>query len=140
MRDVVTTLLSRNFVSPARGWRLLAFSTTSHMGIVITGFSLLDRVALAGMVLSVLGHGMVKASLFICAGILLHPFESVDEFELEVAGRRMPWTGMVMFLGALGLASVPPFLNFFGESKIERNAICPGSCFWSRRLAVRPVA
>jgi multicomponent Na+:H+ antiporter subunit D len=99
--------------------RLLAFSTISHMGIMIIGFALLDRVTLAGTALYVLGHGMVKASLFICAGILLNTFQSVDEFELQGAGRKMPWTGLLMFLGAVGLTSVPPFLNFLGEEQID---------------------
>jgi multicomponent Na+:H+ antiporter subunit D len=109
--------------------RLLAFSTISHMGIMIVGFSLLDRAALAGTALYVLGHGMVKASLFICAGILLHLFQSVDEFELQGVGRRIPWTGAAMFLGAIGLSSVPPFVNFFGQSKID-SALNVAHLYW----------
>jgi multicomponent Na+:H+ antiporter subunit D len=62
---------------------------------------------------------MVKASLFICAGILLHMFQSVDEFELQGAGQKMPWTGLLVLLGALGLTSIPPFLNFLGEAQID---------------------
>jgi multicomponent Na+:H+ antiporter subunit D len=62
---------------------------------------------------------MVKAALFICAGILLHRFQSVDEFELQGHCRRMPWTGIVMFAAAIGLSGVPPFCNFFGEAKID---------------------
>lgn len=100
--------------------RLLAFSTISHMGVMIIGFGLLDAGALAGCTLYVLGHGMVKAALFICAGILLNRFQSVDEYELQGIGRRAPWTGLLMLLGALGLAGVPTFGNFFGESRIQR--------------------
>jgi multicomponent Na+:H+ antiporter subunit D len=99
--------------------RLLAFSTISHMGVMVLGFALLAPAALAGAALYVLGHGMVKSALFICAGILLHRFETVDEFELQARCTRMPWTGVVMGLAALGLAGVPPFGTFFGEAKIE---------------------
>jgi multicomponent Na+:H+ antiporter subunit D len=99
--------------------RLLAFSTISHMGVMIIGFALLNPTALAGAALYVIGHGAVKAALFICAGILLHRFQSVDEFELQGRGRNIKWTGMVMFIGALGLTGLPTFGNFFGESKIE---------------------
>jgi multicomponent Na+:H+ antiporter subunit D len=99
--------------------RLLAFSTISHMGVMVIGFALLEPSALAGSALYVLGHGMVKGTLFICAGILLHRFETVDEFELQGRCARMPWTGLLMGLGALGLAGVPPFGLFFGEAKIE---------------------
>jgi multicomponent Na+:H+ antiporter subunit D len=99
--------------------RLLAFSTISHMGVMIMGFALLDASALAGSALYVLGHGMVKASLFVCAGILLHRFQDVDEHNLQGHCRRMPWTGLIMFLGAMGLAGIPTFGNFFGEAKLE---------------------
>jgi len=99
--------------------RLLAFSTISHMGVMTIGFGLLDAGALAGSALYVLGHGMVKAALFICAGILLNRFQSVDEFELQGVGKRAKWTGILMLIGAIGLAGVPTFGNFFGESKIE---------------------
>lgn len=99
--------------------RLLAFSTISHVGVMILGFALLDPSALAGAAIYVLGHGTVKAALFICAGILLHRFQTVDEFELQGHCGRMPWTGSLMFLGALGLAGLPTFGTFFGEAKIE---------------------
>ena len=92
------------------------------MGLMIIGFALLGSDALAGTVLYVLGHGMVKAALFICAGILLHRFQSVDEFELRNLGRKTPWTGVLMLVGALGLTSLPPFLNFSGESLIDSAA------------------
>jgi multicomponent Na+:H+ antiporter subunit D len=102
--------------------RLLAFSTISHVGLMIIGCGLLTPHALAGSGLYVVGHGMVKASLFICAGILLNRFESVDEFELQGAGRQIPAVGLLMALGAFGLTSLPPLANFFGESLIDQSA------------------
>lgn len=102
--------------------RLLAFSTISHMGLMLIGFALLSPDALAGTGLYIIGHGMVKGSLFICAGILLHRFKSVDEHDLRGFGKRVPWTGVLMVVGALGLTSLPPFTNFFGESMIDEAA------------------
>ena len=99
--------------------RLLAFSTISHMGTVMFGFALLGADALAGSAMYVLGHGLVKAALFTCAGILLNRFESVDEFELQGVGRKAPAAGLMMFIGALGLAGVPPFGTFFGNARID---------------------
>lgn len=69
--------------------------------------------------LYLIGHGLVKASLFICAGILLHRFKTVDEFELQGRGRATPVTGILLLIGAIGLAGIPPFANFFGESLID---------------------
>lgn len=102
--------------------RMLAFSTISHTGLLLIGFALLDPHALAGVALYVAGHGLVKGSLFIGAGILLHRYGTVDELELRGRARRHRFAGFVFFLGAMGLAGVPPNLTFLGEHAIEHAA------------------
>lgn len=98
--------------------RLLAFSTVSHLGLLTVGFGVLKADALAGVALYVIGHGLVKAALFLLAGVLLHRFSSVDELELHGRGRDLWATGVVFFAAALGLASLPGFATFHGESAI----------------------
>ena len=102
--------------------RLLAFSTISHAGLMLIGISLLDSHGLAGSLLYLLGHGLLKAALFICAGILLNRFESVDEFDLYGKGRDAAGVGVMMLLGGVGLLSLPPFGTFFGDSLIHHAA------------------
>jgi multicomponent Na+:H+ antiporter subunit D len=103
--------------------RLLAFSTIGHVGLMILGFSLLDPAALAGVALYVIGHGLVKASLFICAGILLNRFGSVDELELCGAGRQgVSMAAAVLLVGAVGLIGLPPFSTFYGEAMMDHAA------------------
>jgi multicomponent Na+:H+ antiporter subunit D len=98
--------------------RLLAFSTVSHVGLLTIGFGVLKAGALAGVGLYVVGHGLVKAALFLVAGILLHRFGSVDELELHGRACELRATGVVFFVAALGLASMPGFATFRGESAI----------------------
>ena len=62
--------------------RLLAFSTISHMGMLLIAVGLLDPLALAGAAVYTVAHGLVKGSLFLLAGILLHCLGTVDEHEL----------------------------------------------------------
>ncbi len=102
--------------------RLLAFSTISHIGLMLLGFALLSPGALAGVALYLLGHGLIKASLFIGAGILLHRFGSVDEYDTRRASLQLAPIGTMMLMGALGLAGLPPFATFFGEAAIDRSA------------------
>jgi multicomponent Na+:H+ antiporter subunit D len=98
--------------------RLLAFSTISHVGLITIGFGLLKAGALAGMAVYAVGHGLVKSALFLVSGILLHRFGSVDELQLHGRGRDLRATGIVFFVAALGLASMPGFATFNGESGI----------------------
>lgn len=93
--------------------RLLAFSTISHMGLMLTGFGLLTPDALAGTAVYIAAHAVIKSALFVCAGIVLHRFGSIDEFELIGKGRRrerpVVAAGVVFAAGGLALAGLPPF-------------------------------
>ena len=99
--------------------RLLAFSTISHMGIVLLGISLLTPRGLAGAEIYGMGHALVKGGLFLAAGILLHRRATVDEIDLIGRCRHMRWTGGLFFLGAAGLAGAPPFGTFWGHAMMD---------------------
>ncbi len=106
--------------------RLLAFSTISHTGLLIVGFGLLQPGGLAGTAIYVLGHAFVKASLFLCSGIMLHRFGSIDELELRGRGKGHLLIGAVTLAGGLGLADMPPFGTFWGASLIFEAASSSG--------------
>ncbi len=119
--------------------RLLAYSTISHMGLMLIGFALLQPRALAGTAIYVLGHGAVKAALFLCSGILLHRFGSVDELELHGAGRKLRVTGIVFVFSGLGLAGLPPFATFFGDAGVADAAKEAGHAWLLAVLSVSAV-
>jgi len=102
--------------------RLLAFSSISHVGVFICGLGLLGHRALAGVAVYVIGHGLTKAALFLCAGVLLHRFATIDEFELHGRGRELRAVGIAFALGGVLLAGAPPFTLFAGKSLIEAAA------------------
>src|SRR5205085_1299064 len=103
--------------------RLLAFSTISHVGVFLCGIGLLSTKALAGTASYVIGHGLTKAALFMLAGVLLHRFATIDEFDLHGRGRSLPAVGVMFALGGLLLAAVPAATTFFGKSLIEAAAL-----------------
>jgi multicomponent Na+:H+ antiporter subunit D len=107
--------------------RLLAFSTISHAGMFLAGLSWLTPLGLAGAAVYVLGHGLVKAALFLCVGIVLHRLGSVNETWLHGRGRRLPVTGVVFTLAALGLADLPPFATYLGKGWIEDTGATAGA-------------
>jgi multicomponent Na+:H+ antiporter subunit D len=103
--------------------RLLAFSTISHVGVFLCGIGLLSAAGLAGTATYVIGHGLVKAALFMLAGVLLHRFGTVDEFDLHGMGRRLPLVGVLFAVGGLMLAAMPVVTTFFGKSLLDGAAI-----------------
>jgi multicomponent Na+:H+ antiporter subunit D len=111
--------------------RLLAYSTISHVGLLLVGRGLLDKDALAGAAMYLLGHAGVKAALFVGAGALLNRYETIDEHDLHGRGRSMPVAGAIFLLGGLGLAGLPPSGTWAGKAVIEEAG---GS--WVMALAV----
>ena len=113
--------------------RLLAFSTISHAGMFLCGVGLLTPLGLAGAALYVAGHALIKAALFLCTGIVLHRLGSVNESWLHGRGRRLPATGVVFTLAALGLADLPPFATFLGKGWIEDSSAAEPATLGSSR-------
>jgi multicomponent Na+:H+ antiporter subunit D len=106
--------------------RLLAFSTLSHMGILVAGIGFLGGKALGGVATYALGHGLAKGALFMCVGVLLHRFGDVDEYDLRGRGRALPVVGAVFATGGLLLASVPFGTTFYGKSLLTSSALEQG--------------
>lgn len=112
--------------------RLLAFSTLSHTGVALAGLALLSPAGLTGAAVYVLGHGLAKASLFVCAGIVLNRLGGLDEIALRGRGRCIPRAGVMLAAGGLALAGMPPFGTFEGKSIIDQAAVAAGrrDVFW----------
>jgi multicomponent Na+:H+ antiporter subunit D len=106
--------------------RLLAFSTISHIGLFVCGVALLSAKGLAGVAVYVVGHGFTKAALFMCTGVLLHRFATIDEFDLHGRGRDLRFLGALFAVGALLLAAAPPFTAYAGKSLLEAAAASAG--------------
>jgi multicomponent Na+:H+ antiporter subunit D len=101
--------------------RLLAFATISYMGVFLIGLGMLSAEGLAGAAVSVVADGLLKASLFLCVGILQYR-RSDSSLRVRGLGRGMPFTGAVFALGALGLAATPGWGSFLGRTLIESAA------------------
>jgi multicomponent Na+:H+ antiporter subunit D len=106
--------------------RLLAFVVVAHSGLFLIGLGLLTREGIGGVSVYVIADGFVKASLFVCVGIVLHRRGSLEEFHLHGRGRDLPLAGIVFTLGALGVAGLPPFGTYLGKSIIEESAVTLG--------------
>jgi Formate hydrogenlyase subunit 3/Multisubunit Na+/H+ antiporter, MnhD subunit len=115
--------------------RLLAYSTIAHVGLFITALGALNTPALAGLLVYVLGHAAVKGALFLCTGVLLNRYGSVDEFTLRGAGRDAHLLGALFFVAGLALAGLPPFATGLGKALGENGLLTTGAG-WATALFV----
>ncbi|MGH9068185.1 MAG: complex I subunit 5 family protein [Acidimicrobiales bacterium] len=119
--------------------RMLAFSTISHAGMFLMGIALLTPLGLAGAAVYVIGHGLVKAALFLCVGIVLHRLGSINETRLHGRARHLRATGVVFVLAGLGLADLPPFATFLGKGYIEESAYAHGMAWVTAVLIISSI-
>jgi multicomponent K+:H+ antiporter subunit A len=101
---------------------LLAYSTISHLGLIVMLLGFGSATALAAAVFHVVNHATFKASLFMAAGIVDHEAGTRDMRVLNGLARQMPWTAALAIVAAGAMAGVPllnGFLSkemFFAES------------------------
>jgi NADH:ubiquinone oxidoreductase subunit 5 (subunit L)/multisubunit Na+/H+ antiporter MnhA subunit len=72
-------------------------------------------LGLAGGLLHIWNHSLMKGLMFLSAGSVLHGTGTKDLERLGGLMKRMPRTGVAMTLGALAIAAVPPLNGFVSE-------------------------
>ncbi len=100
--------------------RLLAYSTMEHMGIMTVAAGVGGPLALAGVLLHILGHGLVKGVLFLDAGEVLRLEGTTRIARLGGLLARRPALGAILALGLAGLLGLPPFSIFVSELTMLR--------------------
>jgi multicomponent Na+:H+ antiporter subunit D len=92
--------------------RRLAFSTVSQVSYVVLGTALFGPVGTAGGLVHLLHQGLMKITLFFCAGNYAETLGVHRIDELDGAGRRMPATSVAFTIGAFGMIGIPPLAGF----------------------------
>ncbi|MFC7704719.1 proton-conducting transporter membrane subunit [Plastorhodobacter daqingensis] len=93
----------------------LAFSTVSQVSYIILGAALAGPYAVIGGLVHLVHQGLMKISLFFCAGIYQERAGINRIEELNGIGARMPWTSVAFSLGALGMIGIPPMAGFVSK-------------------------
>jgi len=103
--------------------RMLAYSSVGQIGYVVLGIALLSQQGLAGGVLHIFNHAVMKATLFMAAGIIIHQTGLRNLEELVGLGKRLPVTMTAFTLAALSMIGVPPFIGFFSKWYLALGAL-----------------
>jgi proton-translocating NADH-quinone oxidoreductase chain N len=95
--------------------RILAYSTVSQIGYIFLGFSVANPDGINGSLLFILMHGLAKAGLFLCAGIVIHATHKRDIREMGGLIKTMPLTAIAFLICAFSVIGIPPFGGFFSK-------------------------
>jgi hydrogenase-4 component F len=100
--------------------RMLAYHSIEHMGLIALGAAAGIRLAIAAVLLHILGHGLAKSVLFLTSGEIM-----AAEGTSQIAGvrallARRPALGGVFGVGLVALLGLPPFSLFTSELVMVR--------------------
>ncbi|MCG3255628.1 MAG: hypothetical protein KAU62_06050 [Candidatus Heimdallarchaeota archaeon] len=89
--------------------RILAYSTTVHLGYIILGIGSLapGNLGVQASVFHILTHSLGKGGLFLLSGVLITTLGSRDLRDMKGIGRRSPFIGAVLTIGLLSLGGIP---------------------------------
>ncbi len=97
---------------------LVAFSSISHMGLVFMGVLSFTAQGLVGAGLQMFSHGVMKALLFACVGMVYDQTHTRQMPELGGLARKMPWVTVAFIIGGLASMGMPGLSGFVAELPI----------------------
>jgi len=106
--------------------RIIAYSTISQIGFIFFGLSIGNEIAVLGALLYILMHGLAKAGLFLCAGIIEQNTKTKDITKLGGLISTMPITGIAFLACAFSVMGIPPFGGFFSKYLVFSGALAGG--------------
>ncbi|MBN2050465.1 MAG: hypothetical protein JW760_08490, partial [Spirochaetales bacterium] len=105
--------------------RLLAYSSIEHMGILAFAMGI-GGLGAFGALYHGVNHSLVKASLFLSAGMILKAYKTKEVAGVKGMARRIPGTALLWGAGFFAATGFPPFGTFFSEFYILREAFSGG--------------
>ena len=94
--------------------KLIAYSSISHMGVVLLGISALNTQGVSGGVLQMFNHGVVTAMLFLIVGVIYDRTHTRGVNDFGGLANQMPVYTAIMtvaFFAAIGLPGLSEFVS-----------------------------
>ena len=101
----------------------LAFSTISQVSYIALGVAVGGPSSTIGGVAHLVHQGLMKITMFFCAGNLAETLGIHKISEMRGVGRRMPWTMAAFTVAAFGMIGVPPMAGFISKWYLGAGAI-----------------
>ena len=106
--------------------RLLAWHGIGQGGYMLMGIMVLDPFGSAGGLMHVFNHATYQAALFLSVSAVIFRTKTSDLNQLGGLVTRMPLTFLVMLIGIIGLAGIPPMNGFVSKWLVYRSLIIEG--------------
>ena len=104
----------------------LAYSTVSQVSYIVLGTAIAGPIATIGGIVHLVHQGVMKITLFFCAGNFAETLGIHRVSQMDGVGRRMPKTMAAFTIAALGMIGVPPVAGFISKWYLGVGALNAG--------------
>ena len=94
---------------------VIAYSSVSHMGVVMLGMATLTEVGLNGSVFQMFAHGIMTGLFFALVGLVYEKSHSREIFKMSGFGRMMPGIATAFTIAGLSSLGLPATAGFVAE-------------------------
>lgn len=105
---------------------LLAWHGIGQGGYMLLGLLMMDRMGSAGGLMHVFNYAACQAALFMSVFAIVHRTGISDLNKLGGLVTRMPLSFLVMLIGIIGLAGLPPMNGFVSKWMVYRSLLNEG--------------
>lgn len=95
--------------------KMIAYSSVSHMGLLLFGLAMLQQRAFDGAVLQMFAHGLISAMLFMVCGILQHSVGTRRIGDLGGVASVLPKLSALTVFTFFASVGLPGLLGFIPE-------------------------
>jgi NADH-quinone oxidoreductase subunit M len=118
--------------------RVVAYSSLSHLGLIVLGIFSLNPVALQGVLVYIVAHGLFSAALFLILGYVEQREGTRSLARLGGLGALDPKLAGAFTIAALAALGLPGLAGFVGEIVILTGVFQAGY-FWPALIALIPI-
>ncbi|KHF28246.1 NADH-quinone oxidoreductase subunit M [Anoxybacillus sp. BCO1] len=94
---------------------VLAYSSVSHMGIVLIGLGSLTEAGIQGAIFQAVSHGFIAAFLFFLVGVMYERTRTTTLARLGGLAKTMPYVSGFILAGAMASLGLPGTSGFISE-------------------------
>jgi NADH-quinone oxidoreductase subunit M len=95
--------------------KLVAYSSVSHLALVVLGVVAGTGAALSGAIFQMVGHGLTTGLLFLLVGVLYERRHTREMADYGGVAARVPVTTALFLIATLGSIGLPGLNGFVGE-------------------------
>jgi NADH-quinone oxidoreductase subunit M len=94
---------------------ILAYSSISHMGIILIGLAAFNEIGFQGLIIQLISHGLISALMFLLVGSFYERTQTTQIDKLGGLAKAVPFMSATLLFAGMALLGLPSLSGFVGE-------------------------